>query len=117
MKGAVYLGLAIMLEVFGSTMLKVSEGFTVLWPSIGVAAGFIGSFVLLSFALKSISLSAAYATWSGVGTALTAIIGILIFQEHLSLMKGIALVLVIIGIVLLNKSQSASHDSSQHSAA
>ncbi|MGM1050698.1 MAG: DMT family transporter [Bacillota bacterium] len=114
--GAVYLGFAIILEAFGSTMLKLSEGFTELWPSIGVAAGYLGSFMCLSFALKSISLSSAYATWSGIGTALTAIIGVLLFQENLSLMKGIALVLVIIGIVLLNKSQSGSKDSEPSTA-
>lgn len=114
--GAVYLGFAIILESFGSTMLKLSEGFTELWPSIGVAAGFLGSFIFLSFALKSISLSSAYATWSGIGTALTAIIGVLLFQEQLSLMKGTALALIIIGIVILNKSQSGAKDSEPSSA-
>ncbi|WP_422660414.1 DMT family transporter [Paenibacillus sp. EC2-1] len=108
MKGAIYLSLAILLEVFGSTMLKLSEGFTVLLPSVGVVIGFLGSFTLLSFALKSISLSAAYATWSGVGTALTAIMGVFIFQEQFSFMKVAALILVIVGIVLLNKSQRES---------
>lgn len=110
MKGVIYLGFAILLEVFGSTMLKLSEGFTVLLPSIGVGLGFLGSFTFLSFALKSISLSSAYATWSGIGTALTAIIGMLLFQEQFSLLKGTALVLVILGIVLLNKSQSESKE-------
>lgn len=104
MRGVIYLGLAILTEALGSTMLKISDGFTELWPSIGVAAGFLGSFVFLSFALKSISLSSAYATWSGVGTALTAIIGIIAFNEDLSVMKATALILVIAGIVLLNKS-------------
>lgn len=112
MRGALYLSLAIILEVFGSTMLKFSEGFTVLLPSIGVAVGFLGSFTFLSFALKSISLSSAYATWAGIGTALTAIIGMLVFEEHFSLMKGAALIFVIVGIVLLNKSQSGSKGTS-----
>ncbi len=114
--GVIYLGLAIILEAFGSTMLKLSAGFTELWPSIGVAAGFLGSFLALSFALKSISLSFAYATWSGIGTALTAVIGVLIFQEDMSLMKGTALVLIIVGIVILNKSRSSSEDSESSTA-
>lgn len=113
MRGAIYLGLAILFESFGSTMLKMSEGFTELWPSIGVAGGFVGSFIFLSFALKSISLSSAYATWSGIGTALTAIIGVIAFNEHLSLMKASALILVIIGIVLLNKSKTGTEESGQ----
>lgn len=107
MKQAVmFLTLAILTEAFGSTMLKFSDGFTILWASIGVAAGFLISFVCMSFALKHIPLSTAYATWSAIGTALTAIIGVLLFAEHLSGMKVFALALVIGGIVILNKSRS-----------
>lgn len=72
MRGFLYLALAILSEVFGSTMLKLSEGFTQFWPIIGVAAGFLSAFTFLSFSLRTIDLSSAYATWSGIGTALTA---------------------------------------------
>jgi len=112
MKGAFYLALAIVAETFGSTMLKYSNGFTILFPSIGVAIGYLISFISLSLALKSIPLSSAYATWSGVGTALTAILGVILFNEHMSLMKVLALMLVIIGIVILNTSQSTEKQTS-----
>lgn len=106
MAGIIYLSLAIVLEAFGSTMLKLSEGFTVLWPSIGVAVGFLASFTFLSFSLKTIPLSTAYATWAGMGTGLTALLGILIFNESLGMLKISALVLVITGIVILNKAKA-----------
>ncbi|RXZ84818.1 QacE family quaternary ammonium compound efflux SMR transporter [Paenibacillaceae bacterium] len=100
-----YLCLAILFESFGSTMLKLSAGFTVLWPSLGVVTGFLASFTCLSFALKNISLTTAYATWSGVGTALTAVIGVVLFHEHLSMLKVSALILIITGIVVMNKAK------------
>lgn len=102
----IYLSIAIVFESFGTTMLKLSEGFTVVWASIGVIVGFLISFTSLSFALKKIALSTAYAIWSGVGTAFTALIGVFLFQEHMSLMKAIALILIILGIVIMNKSKS-----------
>lgn len=59
MKGLLYLALAIVSEVFGSTMLKLSEGFTQAWPIGGVIAGFLSAFTFLSFSLKTIDLSSA----------------------------------------------------------
>ncbi|GAB6926480.1 multidrug efflux SMR transporter subunit EbrB [Paenibacillus sp. JCM 10914] len=105
MRSFIYLGLAIAFEAFGSTMLKISAGFTILWPSIGVAVGFLASFAFLSLSLKTIPLSTAYATWAGVGTALTALIGVVVFQESLGFLKAVALVLIIAGIVILNKAK------------
>ncbi|MEJ8547629.1 DMT family transporter [Brevibacillus borstelensis] len=116
MTGAIYLSLAIALETFGSTMLKISEGFTVPWASIGVAIGFLASFTCLSFALKTIPLSTAYATWSGVGTALTALIGVAVFHESLSLLKVVALILVIVGIVILNNAKGKSDEAAEEAA-
>ncbi|KKB38329.1 Multidrug resistance protein EbrB [Bacillus thermotolerans] len=104
-KGMLFLAFAILSEVFGTTMLKLSDGFTNLWPTMGVGIGFLSAFLFMSFALKTIPLSMAYATWSGIGTALTAVIGMMIFQEHADLMKIMGLSLVIGGIVLLNISQ------------
>ncbi|URN95748.1 MAG: multidrug efflux SMR transporter [Candidatus Pristimantibacillus lignocellulolyticus] len=105
-KGAMYLTCAILFEVCGSTMLKYSEGFTILWPSIGVVIGFLTSFTCLGLALKSMSLSTAYAIWSGVGTALTACIGILLFEEQINALKITALLFIIVGVAILNKSNS-----------
>lgn len=102
MKGILFLMVAVLSEVFGSTMLKLSNGFTNFMPSIGVIVGFSLAFLSLSFALKTIPLSSAYATWSGLGTALTALIGVFLFQENFNLFKVLGLCLVITGIYLLN---------------
>lgn len=102
MKGILFLMIAVLSEVFGSTMLKLSNGFTNFIPSIGVIVGFSLAFLALSYALKTIPLSSAYATWSGLGTALTALIGVFLFQESFNLYKMVGLCLVIAGIYLLN---------------
>lgn len=102
MNGYTFLGIAILLELFSTSMLKASEGFTKLMPSIVFIGGMGSSFYLMSQALMTIPLSVAYAVWSGVGTALTALIGILIWKEQLNIYSGIGVVLIVIGVVLLN---------------
>lgn len=105
-KAILFLTCAILFETFGTTMLKLSDGFTNVWPSLGVAVGFLISFTSLSLALKKIPLSVAYATWSAAGTALTAIIGVMLFSEQLDAVKVLALGLIIVGIVIMNMSLS-----------
>ncbi|MFD0960388.1 DMT family transporter [Paenibacillus chungangensis] len=105
-KAVLYLTCAILLETFGTTMLKLSDGFTKVWPTLGVAVGFFISFTSLSLALKKIPLSVAYATWSAAGTALTAIIGSILFTEQLDGIKVLALGFIIGGIIIMNMSHS-----------
>lgn len=102
MNGYLALIMAILGEVFGTTMLKLSEGFTNLFPSIGVVIGFGLAFYFLSQCLKTLSLSLAYAIWSGVGTALTALLGVLIWKDDFNMYTLFGLVLIIGGVVLLN---------------
>src|SRR5699024_2820706 len=102
MKSYVLLSISIIGEVIGTTMLKMAEGFTILGPSIGVVTGYVLSFYLLSLSLKSIPLSLAYAIWSGCGTALAAIVGIIFWVEALSLLKFIGIIFIIGGIFSLN---------------
>lgn len=104
MRGYIALALAIAGEICGTTMLKLSQGFTNLGPSIGTLAGFVIAFYCLSLSLKSIPLSLAYAIWAGVGTALTALIGIVIWDEPFTLGAAAGIVLIIGGVVLLNSS-------------
>ncbi|GEK58972.1 QacE family quaternary ammonium compound efflux SMR transporter [Marinococcus halophilus] len=102
MRAALLLLAAILFEVVASTSLKLSEGFTNLIPSLTVFIAFISAFFFLSLALKSIPLSVAYAIWAGLGTALTAGAGIVLFQESFGWMKAIGLFLVISGLILLH---------------
>lgn len=97
-----YLALAIVLEVSGTTCMKLSEGFTKTVPSILLFVFYTLSFSMLTLALKKIDVSVAYAVWSGVGTALIATIGVLWFKEPATAIKLISLGLIIIGVVGLN---------------
>jgi small multidrug resistance pump len=97
-----FLAGAIALEVAGTTAMKLSEGFTRLVPSVLLFVFYAASFVALTFALKKIEVSVAYAVWSGIGTALIAAIGILYFREEATALKFISILLIIIGVVGLN---------------
>ncbi|KAF1679149.1 multidrug efflux SMR transporter [Veillonella sp. R32] len=102
MIGYIFLGTAIVLEIFSTSMLKLSMGFTKLIPSIIFAVGMSASFYMLSKALNLIPLSIAYAIWSGIGTALTALIGVYVWKEELSLTAVVGIGLIVVGVILLN---------------
>ena len=95
---------AIVFEVAGTTSMKLSDGFTKLMPSVLLFVFYAASIVALTFALKKIEVSIAYAVWSGIGTALIATIGILYFRETFTILKLICILLIIIGVVGLNLS-------------
>lgn len=97
-----YLALAILLEVTGTTSMKLSHGFTRLAPSVLIFVFYGASFVALTFALKKIDVSIAYAVWSGIGTAAIAVIGIAYFREPATVVKLLSILLIIIGVVGLN---------------
>lgn len=103
MKGYLFLTLSIISEVFATTMLKLSEGFTVLGPSLAVAFGYGISFYSLSLCLKTLPLSLAYAIWSGVGTALTVLVGMIIWHDMFNLYSALGIALIIGGVILLNQ--------------
>ncbi len=108
MKGGLILTFAILLEVAGTTCMKLSEGFTKLTPSVLIFVFYGLSFVALTVALRFIDLSITYAVWAGVGTAIIAVIGITYFGEPISAIKVISICLIILGVVGLNMS-SVSH--------
>ncbi|MFB9994803.1 DMT family transporter [Deinococcus oregonensis] len=97
-----FLLLAILFEVIGSVGLKASKGFTVLGPSFFVVVGYAAAFFLLSLALRTLPLSAAYAVWAGLGTVLVAIVGLLLFKDPLTWVGVFGIVLIIAGVLLLN---------------
>jgi multidrug resistance protein EbrB len=106
MKGFFSLSISIIGEIFATTMLKMSNGFTILFPSIGVIVGYVLSFYCLSICLKTIPLSLAYAIWSGVGTALTASIGVFVWGELFNTLMLSGIILIIGGVILLNSSKN-----------
>lgn len=99
--GIIFLVGAIVSEVFGSTMLKLTAMIKSKLPIIGIIVGYLISFYLLSLALMTIPLSFGYAVWSGLGTALTAVVGFTFFKEKMSKKTVIGIGLLIVGIVLM----------------
>ncbi len=100
----VYLVLTILFEVTGTTALKLSQAFSHLAPSLVVVVSYCLSFYLLSLTLKKMEVGVVYAIWSAVGTALIATIGILWFNEPISVLKIGSLALIILGVIGLNLS-------------
>jgi small multidrug resistance pump len=93
---------AIMLEVAGTTNMKLSEGFSKLAPSLLVLFFYALSIIALTFAVNRLDVSVAYAIWSGMGTALVAMIGLWFFQESLTVTKVVALEFIVAGVVMLH---------------
>ena len=102
MQSWIILSVAILLEVAGTNCMKFSQGFSRLIPSVLIFVFYGLSFVGLTFALKKIDVSIAYAVWAGIGTALVALIGMFYFKEPLTLVKIISILLIIIGVIGLN---------------
>lgn len=95
----IYLILAIIFETIGTACLKMSNGFSVLLPSIGTIIGYILCFLFFSYALKTIEISVAYAIWGAFGILLISAIGIIFFHESVSIVKIISILLIILGTV------------------
>ena len=93
------LALAILSEVVGTLALKMSNGFSILIPSIIVVVGYGTSLWFLALCLKSFDVGMAYAIWAGTGTALVSIAGIFLFKEPMTAIKAVSLALVILGVV------------------
>ena len=106
--GWILLVLAIVLEVAGTTNMKLSEGFSKLVPSVLVLFFYALSIIALTFAVNRLDVSVAYAVWSGMGTALVAMIGLWFFQESVTTIKVVALGLIDVGVVMLHLT-SESH--------
>ena len=103
-----YLALAIVLEVLGTSLLGKSEGFSKWLPTIGSLLSFGVCFYFLSLALKNIPLGVAYAIWSGVGIVLTAIVSILVFKNKIDLPFILGALLIIAGVLVINLFSKAS---------
>ena len=96
------LGVAIALEVVGTSLLQRSEQFTRVAPTIGMAVCYLASFYLLSVSLRVLPLGVAYAIWSACGVALVAVIGLVLFGQRLDLPAVLGLALIVAGVVVIN---------------
>ena len=98
----VLLGIAIVLELFGTTFLKASAGFTKLFPTLLTLIFYGACYFFFSRALNSINLSAAYATWCGIGIVAATLISVLIFKESIYILGIVGIVLVLAVVIILN---------------
>lgn len=97
-----YLAIAIVGELIGTTYLKYSDGFTKLGPSMISIISYGLCFFIFSKSLMSINLSVAYATWSAVGLIITSLISVFIFKEGITPAGVAAIVMITVGVVVLN---------------
>ncbi|MEI6758652.1 MAG: multidrug efflux SMR transporter [Chlorobium sp.] len=104
-----YLIIAILLEVSGTTCMKFSEGLSKLVPTLFIFIFYALSFTFLSLALKVLPVAMTYAIWSAIGTAAITVIGVLWFGEGMSTIKLISLLLIVIGVAGLHFSQEHVH--------
>lgn len=105
-----YLGAAILAEVIATSLLKTSNGFTRLWPSVATVVGYSISFFCLAQTLGSVPTGVAYAIWSGVGIVLISLIAWLVFGQTLDAPALAGMGLIIAGVVVINLfSRSVAH--------
>ena len=106
----IFLCVAIIAEVAGTSALKAAEGFTRLVPSGIVVIGYATAFYFLSLTLKSIPVGVAYAVWSGAGTALVTLVAWAFMGQKLDTAAVFGILLIVAGVLVLNLfSKMAAH--------
>ncbi|MBN5322460.1 multidrug efflux SMR transporter SsmE [Serratia marcescens] len=108
MSAFMYLTMAIVAEVIATTMLKASEGFTRLWPSLLVVLGYSVAFWGLSMVVKSMPLGIVYAIWSGMGIVLVSVAAVFVYQQKLDWPAIVGMGLIIAGVLVINLLSKAS---------
>ncbi|AOJ37852.1 QacE family quaternary ammonium compound efflux SMR transporter [Burkholderia sp. AU33423] len=100
--GYAWLAIAIVAEVIGTSALRAADGFTRLWPSLLVIAGYGIAFYCLSITLRTMPVGIIYAVWSGAGIVLITLVAMLLYRQVPDLPAVIGLGLIIAGVVVLN---------------
>ena len=103
----IILFIAGLFEVGWAVGLKYSHGLTRLWPSVWTAASMAVSLYLLAVALRTLPLGTAYAVWTGIGAAGTAVLGMFLFDEPRDAVRLVCIGLILAGIVGLKLSTRA----------
>jgi small multidrug resistance pump len=101
-KAWLLLGGAIVMEVAGTTSMKLSAGFSRPLPSVLIFVFYALSFAALTLSLRRLDLAVTYAIWSGLGTILITLIGVGLFGESMTAVKVVSILLIVIGVIGLN---------------
>jgi small multidrug resistance pump len=113
-----YLAVAIIAEVAGTSALKASKGFSRPLPSLVVIVGYGVAFYGLSLCLKSgLSVGVTYAIWSGVGIVLIATVGAVVYSEKVDFAAVMGFALVVAGVIVSTLSATQSGGIAQTPAA
>lgn len=104
--GSFFLAVALIFEGMGTFFLKNSLGFSVLLPTLLCIGAYILCNLFIAKALNTIPMSVAYATWYGGSVVIAAVLGVLLYQESISLLAGFGLLLILAGIVIANREEA-----------
>lgn len=108
MKSYIFLFIAILGEISGTSALKASEGFSRLYPSLLAVLGYGVAFFFLSLAIRTIPVGIAYALWAGIGIVLVAAISAVMFGQNLNLPTMVGIGMILLGCVIVNLCSSGS---------
>ncbi|MEC8023779.1 MAG: multidrug efflux SMR transporter [Myxococcota bacterium] len=104
-----FLGGAIVFEVCGTLLLPTTENFTRLLPTVAMATCYLVAFYCLTYAVRTIPVAVTYAIWSGVGTSLIAIFGVIVYNQTLDWRSVLGLGLIVGGVALLSSHGGMEH--------
>ena len=103
------LAVAIISEVAATSLLKSTEGFTRLWPSVIVISLYELSFILLTITVRKIAVSVVYATWGGIGVALVTVVGWVWLGQALDTAALLGICLIVAGVVVMQGFSKTTH--------
>lgn len=110
MKQYLFLVLAIIFEVAWAILLKYTENFTRLWPTVATITTYLAALYFLNLTVRTMPVGIAYAIWAGTGMVLIALLGVVVLKQHLDLPAIIGLLLIVAGVLVLNLgSKSVTH--------
>jgi small multidrug resistance pump len=98
----VYLALAIVAEVIGTSALNASEKLTRFYPSVLVVVSYCAAFYFLSLTLGAIPIGVAYAIWEGAGIVLITVVGWVWFKQSLDTPALLGMAFIVVGVVVIN---------------
>lgn len=102
MKSYLFLAIAILCEIIGTTNLKLSEQFTRFLPSVITLIAYVIAFYLLGLSMKTIPVGIAYGIWGGVGIVLVTVIGSVFFKQIPDLAAIVGIALIVSGVLVVN---------------
>ena len=100
--GYIYLAVAVLAEVAGTSLLKATEGFTKLGPTAIVLIAYGFAFWMLSLSLKTMAVAIVYALWCGAGIVLIAVIGWFVLKQPLDVPALLGIGLILAGVLVIN---------------